>query len=283
VGLFSVTVQTTGGTSGPATFTVKPQPTLTSISPTSAVAGGAAFTLTATGTNFLAGATVMWNSTALTTTFVSSTKLKAAVPASLITTAGTASITVTLLGSTSGAATFTITSPLSPLSLIPSSAVKGGPGFTLQVFGTGFHSGATVYWGSTALLTTFVGTGQLLAAVPASLITTAGPVSITVTVIGSTVGGGTFTVLNPAATLTSLAPNSALHGSAGFTLTINGSGFVSGAVAKWGSSALSTVFVSAAKLTASVPANDIANTGGVSVTVVNPGANASNALTFTVD
>ena len=92
----------------------------------------------------------------------------------------------------------------------------------------------------------------------------------------------TFTILAPAATLTSLSPNSALHGAAGFTLTINGSGFASGAVAKWGATALATTFVSAGKLTASVSSSDIATATSVSVTVVNPGANASNALTFTV-
>ncbi len=283
VGTATITVKTIGGTSGGATFTIKPQPVLTSISPTSAVAGGAAFTLTATGSNFLPSAKVLWNGTALTTTYVSSTTLTAAVPATDIASAGTASVTVKLLGNTSAAVTFTITPLLSSITLTPSSALAGGPGFILQVSGSGFHSGARVYWGTTALATTFVGSGQLLATVPASLITTPGTVGVTVVLLGTTTAPATFTILAPAATLTSLSPSSVLHGGAGFTLTINGSGFASGAVAHWGAKTLATTFVSAGKLTASVPSSDIATAAGVKVTVVNPGANASNALTFTVN
>ncbi len=82
-------------------------PTLTTLSPTSAPAGGAAFTLTVNGSNFINGATVYWGATALTTTFVSVTQLTANVPASLIANAGTANITVTTPVGTSGALTFT--------------------------------------------------------------------------------------------------------------------------------------------------------------------------------
>ena len=84
------------------------QPTITSLSPSSATAGGAAFTLTINGTNFVSGVTANWGTTALTTTYVSATELTAAVPATLIATAGTASVTVTTSGGSSSAATFTI-------------------------------------------------------------------------------------------------------------------------------------------------------------------------------
>lgn len=83
-------------------------PTLTSLSPDSATAGGAAFTITATGTNFVSGATINWNATPLTTTFVSATSLTASVPATDIATAGTASVTVTASGNTSSAVSFII-------------------------------------------------------------------------------------------------------------------------------------------------------------------------------
>ncbi len=82
-------------------------PALTSLSPTSATAGGAAFTLTVNG-NFVSGAVVNWNGSALTTTYVSASQLTASVPASLIATAGTASVTVTANASTSGSFTFVI-------------------------------------------------------------------------------------------------------------------------------------------------------------------------------
>ena len=60
-----------------------PAPTLTSISPNTAQNGSKSpVTLTATGTNFVSGSTVMWNGVAMTTTFGSSTQLTATIPAS---------------------------------------------------------------------------------------------------------------------------------------------------------------------------------------------------------
>ena len=39
-------------------------PTLSSISPTTVAAGGAGFTLTATGTNFVSGTVILWDGVA---------------------------------------------------------------------------------------------------------------------------------------------------------------------------------------------------------------------------
>ncbi len=62
-GTASITVVNPGGgTSNAATFTINnPSPTLASISPNSATAGGGAFTLTVTGSNFVNGSVVRWN------------------------------------------------------------------------------------------------------------------------------------------------------------------------------------------------------------------------------
>ena len=81
---------------------------LISLSPSSAAPGGAAFTLTVTGTNFIPGATVNWNGAALATTYVSSTEVTAIVPAALIAMIGTASVTVTNIQGTPVVATFGI-------------------------------------------------------------------------------------------------------------------------------------------------------------------------------
>jgi hypothetical protein len=64
--------------------TIPPAPTITTLSLFVATVGGAAFTLTVNGTNFVSGATVYWNGTALATTYVSATQLTASVPAGLI-------------------------------------------------------------------------------------------------------------------------------------------------------------------------------------------------------
>jgi len=84
-----------------ATYTVQYPPTsIVSLNPTSAYAGGPAFTLNLSGSDFPMSdsfptdARVFWNGQPLPTTFVSPTSLRAAISAQLIAAAGTAQITV---------------------------------------------------------------------------------------------------------------------------------------------------------------------------------------------
>ncbi len=90
------------------------QMSLVSMSPVSATAEGAAFTLTINGSNFAAGAVVQWAGTHLATTYISSTKLQASVSASLIAAAGTAAISVSSGGAISNTLYFTINPPAPP-------------------------------------------------------------------------------------------------------------------------------------------------------------------------
>jgi hypothetical protein len=70
-------------------------PSITSVTPSSKIAGTGAFTLTVNGADFVSGiSTVKWNGSNRTTTFVSSTQLTAAILATDITSSGTAAITV---------------------------------------------------------------------------------------------------------------------------------------------------------------------------------------------
>ena len=92
----------------------------------------------------------------------------------------------------------------------------------------------------------------------------------------------TYTVPTPA--LTELIPNWALVGSSAFTLTVEGSGFVSGAVVRWGGADRATTFISDTQLTAAIPASDLATAGVVDVTAFTPapGGGESNSLPFDV-
>jgi hypothetical protein len=84
-----------GGTSSPLTFTIgNPVPAATSLNPSTVLSGGATFTLTVTGTNFISSSAIQWNGIPRTTTFVSSTSLQAAITAADIATPGTATVTV---------------------------------------------------------------------------------------------------------------------------------------------------------------------------------------------
>jgi len=81
-----------------------------------------------------------------------------------------------------------------------------------------------------------------------------------------------------------LVPDVAVPGGPEFKLTVNGTGFVSGAVVNWDGQPLTTTFVSRLKVTAGVPASYIAKAGMASVTVVNPppGGGTSNVMYFDV-
>jgi hypothetical protein len=95
-----------------------PVPVTMGLSPLSTAAGGAAFTLTVTGGNFVSGSVVHWNGAARTTTYVSATQVEAAITAADIATAGTASITVfnpAPGGGTSNVQTFTINAGDNPV------------------------------------------------------------------------------------------------------------------------------------------------------------------------
>src|SRR5450631_1320452 len=65
-----------------------------------------------------------------------------------------------------------------------------------------------------------------------------------------------------------LVPVSIAPGGPGFTLTVNGLGFVSGSTVNWNGSTRTTTFVSSTKLTATISAADIANPGTAFVSVV---------------
>jgi hypothetical protein len=88
-----------------------------------------------------------------------------------------------------------------------------------------------------------------------------------------------------------LVPNIATAGSPAFTLTINGTGFVTDSVVYWNSTAHATTLVTSGQLTAPISAADVADAGTVSVYVRNPGgtgiynnqpAQNSNMVNFTV-
>jgi IPT/TIG domain len=70
-------------------------PTIMQLTPNSATAGGPAFNLMITGTNFGSKAVVNFNNTAMMTTWTNSTQVTAAIPQSAIANAGTVQVTVT--------------------------------------------------------------------------------------------------------------------------------------------------------------------------------------------
>ncbi|MFY9841959.1 MAG: IPT/TIG domain-containing protein [Terriglobales bacterium] len=104
-------------------------------------------------------------------------------------------------------------------------------------------------------------------------------------------GYGSGNGMQPATTpnISGLSPDSANAGSGDFVLTVNGTGFASNSVVYWNSANVSTTYVNAQQITASISAADIATSGAVSVYVKNPGTGIyamgvnSNVVHFTVN
>ncbi len=172
--------------------------------------------------------------------------------------------------------------------LTPSSVTAGGADLDLVVQGRNFLDGAVVRWNGTDLATQFGSSTVLTATVPAARIASPGTATVTV----RNPGGADlvsnplpFLVQSPTPTITALSPDSAAQGHAGFTLTVDGSNFLDGAVVLWDGVALPTTYMSATRLQATVAPTHLARRGQVGVAVRNPGPNApvSEAATFTVE
>ena len=289
-GSLSITVTTaSSGTSAPLTFTVNnPVPSLASISPSTAAAGGAAFTLTVSGSNFVNGSVVQVNGSSRSTAFVSGTQLSASIPASDIASAGTLSITVVNPapgGGASAALPLVVNNPAPSLtSISPTSAVVGSGPITLTATGSNFTPSSVVQVNGASRSTSFVSGAQLTATLTAADLSNAGFLSITVASSGGTSAPLTFTVKNPAPSVSSVSPNPAISLLGGYTLTVNGSGFVRSSVVQVDGKSYPTTFVSPTQLKAQVSSSDLLSLGQHNVTVVNPspGGGTSNAVTLTV-
>jgi len=199
-----------------------PVPAVTTISPTSKTAGGAAFTLTVNGTNFIEGATVKFGANAaLTPTFFSATQLQVTVPASDIAAAGTPAVTVfnpTPGGGTSNGVTFTVNA-----SNTGTFTVTGSTPPTITA-GTSQMSTITVTpsGGFTGMVNVTCPTAGL----PAGVTCSPNPLAINVTTAAAATGQLTIAVAAPSTTLTaSASPADRSLYAAGLTPSSGGKGW----------------------------------------------------------
>lgn len=286
------------GVATPAAFTLTNLPgvpTVSTLSPTSATAGGTAFTLTVNGTKFAATSVVNFNGAAKSTTFISASQLTAAITAADIANVGVVNVNVSTPapgGGVSTNLTFTISNPQPILvSLSPASATAGSAAFTLTVNGSGFVSGATVSFKGAAKTTTFVSSTVLTAAITAADVNSAGAASVGVTNPGPTGGTSltlTFMINNPQPAIATATSSGKTHapGGAALTLVVSGTGFLPASVVNFGAKAEPTTFVSTTQITAAIPASDVAIAGSVNVSVTNPapgGGTSAPGTVLTVD
>ena len=202
-------------------------PQIASLAPQFTTLGGPAFTLAVSGSNFVSGSKVRWSGSDRVTTFVSGTQLRATILAADVVTAGTVPVTVfNPDGTLSNAATFEVRNPQPTIiSLSPSWSTAGGPSFTLTVDGSNFTSGSKVRWKSSDRTTTFVSGSELLAAITAADIASAGTAGVAVYTPAP--GGGTSNTDNfdiyPVLSSVTVSPSAVSGGaSSAGTVTLSG-------------------------------------------------------------
>ena len=112
-----------------------------------------------------------------------------------------------------------------------------------------------------------------------------GHVSLVIHLIAAIVLAVTAAAQNPVpSTNQPLVPEAVATGGVGFTLTVNGTGFVPASVVSWNGSPRATTYVSGSKLTAMILTSDIAVPSTATVTVSNPspGGGISDPLFFPI-
>ena len=264
-------------------------PTISSFNPSNAQAGTSSITLTVNGAGFVAGATVQYNSTAKAATIAAVNQLSFVVDASELSGAGTATVTVTVPppGGGSASATLTIAPPAAPVvsSVSPANFPAGSTPSTMTVTGSNFVRASVVRWNGAARSTTYVSNTTLTAALTSGDVAAGGYIPVSVTTPAP--GGGDSSevqvaVQNPAPAIQSLSPTTAQAGTAGFSLTVNGTGFVAGMTAKVGGVSRPVTVVSSSQASIALDCSDLADAGTTSVALVVPapgGGTASSTLT----
>ncbi|MEO8876481.1 MAG: IPT/TIG domain-containing protein, partial [Polyangiaceae bacterium] len=172
-------------------------------------------------------------------------------------------------------------------SIAPTFAAVGALGPTLIVKGSSFTEQSVIRVDGTELATTFFSNSEIHAAIPNDKLVVATTLHISVKTPAP--GGGAsadlpFEVRNVAPALTTLAPASALAGSADAPLTLSGNSFAPSPSVYFDGSSLTVTSASASSISTLIPSALLKASGSHNVTVVNaaPGGGTSNAIAFTV-
>jgi len=281
---FNISVNNPFPNAGPSTalpFTINlgtyPVPNLTSIYPTTMVAGSLPFLIYAGGTEFAPGAVLNFNGVAKATTVTGTTNVSATISTADISVAGTVQVTVTNPTPGGGPSTpqpFVISQPtvVPNITSLNPSTVPGGLQTNLTVNGTGFTQGAqldVVGPGAGFYSTSFISSTQL--SLPNFAVGGVGTYSLYV-VDPAPAGTSTVFMLTvtqpPPPSITSISPASAQTGSTP-TLTITGTNFQPSASVMFNNESLGANVTSSNQLSVLLPLSGL-SAGTYPLTVVNP-------------
>jgi C1A family cysteine protease len=169
--------------------------TITSLAPSSATAGGAAFTLVANGTDFADGYVVTWDGADRPTTFVSATRLEAQIGAGDLAVGRTVPVVVRgTSGQLSNVIQFPVNNPTPTLTSVnPAAATGGGSSLTLILHGTGFVPNSVVRLQGLDVATTYVSATEVRGALAAQNLAAGGDLELAV--VNPAPGGGASSAL----------------------------------------------------------------------------------------
>ncbi|MCX6142179.1 MAG: T9SS type A sorting domain-containing protein [Ignavibacteriales bacterium] len=232
-----------GGTATlPSAFTVNnPVPTLSSVLPSSGIRG-TTLSVTLQGTGFFSGVTSISFGDSISVSsliVVNPTTLTAQLTIKAGAAPGIRGISVTNVGPGGGTSTlpaaFAVANPAPTITSVAPTSSLSGQTLSLTVTGANFFAGQTsvsLGAGITVNSTTVNSRTQLSLSISISSATTGGLRDVTVTNAspggGSATLTGSFSVINPPPTLTSLSATTGARGKT-LGLLVNGSGFVPGA------------------------------------------------------
>ena len=281
-----------GGTTTALSFTVStPAVQLSTVTPASAIVGSGATSVQLVGTGFLPTTQVLFNGVAITASYVDSTRMNATIPAASLMTVGDLPITARNPppgGGTSNPVSFRVQYAAPTLASIAPSTANAGSGPTQVVLtGTGFYAASQVTFDGVAATTTYVSATEVRATLTAAQLANGGVIAVRVSTPapgGGLTGTQSFTVQNPAPSVTGINPTSVVAGAGNTTITVTGSGFVPLSAVRANGTPITTTFVSGTTLTAIVPSSYFVNPGNVSITVANPnpGGGTSGAFNLAV-
>jgi sugar lactone lactonase YvrE len=267
---------------GAVTVGLAPQ-TITFTKPTTPVIYGAsAATLSASASSGLA------------VTFSASGACAVTGSSLIYTSAGTCTVTASQAGNTDYAAatavsyTVTVNQAMPTITWPTPAAITYGTALSaIELNATASVAGSITYTatptggGATAVSSGSIQSGSILTAGTYALTATFTPSDTTD--FASAIDTVSLTVSPATAVIGSLSPAYVSAGGTAFTLTVTGTNFTSGATVYWGSTALTTTYVSATQLTAAVTATQVASEGIATVSVLASDGSFSNTLAFAID
>jgi hypothetical protein len=263
-------------------FTIKP--TVHSITPGAVRVGSLAFALAVSGANFLPGAVVLLNGTALETTYRSDLQLEAQVGAALVVDGGAVGVKVrNPKGELSGSIQLLIfDDPPLASRITPQTTGTGAENLEVSVTGERFQRGARLSVQGAAVETKFGSSTGLVAILPNSFFARAAELSLLVLNADGNQSNALTLAVENGPLLTRLSHGKVKAGVGAFELTLGGVAFKQDVVLFVNDTAVSTTYISDSSFSARIPAEMTSQPGELTLQARHSDGGRSNIVKLKV-